>query len=78
MTTGPQPGLLHMSNVEFPMQAFGLTGACIMQGFQGSLHRATVKSAMQGAGNSGTCLAARTCLPLGGHSVWAALPPPPR
>ncbi len=34
---------------------------------------------MQAAGNSSACLAARTCLPLGGHSVVAALPalPPP-
>ena len=48
----------------------------MLQGFLGSLHRATVQSAMQGSSDSGTCLAARTCLPLGGHSVWAALPPP--
>ena len=46
------------------------------QGFRGSLHRATVRSHMQGSGDSGTCLAARTCLPLGSHSVWAAMPPP--
>lgn len=29
---------------------------------------------MEGDGNSSACLAARTCLPLGGHSVVAALP----
>ena len=49
---------------------------CPAQGFTGSLHRATVRSQMLGAGDSSACLAARTCLPLGGHSVWAAMPPP--
>lgn len=32
---------------------------------------------MDGAGNSSTCLGAQTCLPLGGHSVLATLPPLP-
>lgn len=32
---------------------------------------------MDGAGNSSACLAAQTCLPLGGHSVLATLPPLP-
>lgn len=32
---------------------------------------------MQAEGNSSTCLEQRTCEPLGGHSVWAAMPPYP-
>ena len=38
-------------------------------------HVARMRLAMQGEGNSSACLAANTCLPLGGHSVAAALPP---
>ncbi|KAL4441829.1 hypothetical protein ABPG77_003745 [Micractinium sp. CCAP 211/92] len=49
------------------------------QQLNGALHHAKMRLTMQAAGNSSACLAARTCLPLGGHSVVAALPalPPP-
>ena len=33
---------------------------------------------MYAAGNASACVAQGTCTPLGGHSVWAALPPLPR
>lgn len=32
---------------------------------------------MAAEGNSSACLKDRTCLPIGGHSVWAAIPPLP-
>lgn len=41
------------------------------------MHVAEVKAMMQGQHNSTACLAARTCLPLGGHTILAMLPPLP-
>lgn len=46
-----------------------------VQGMSGPLNVARMRLTMEGAGNSSACLAARTCLPLGGHSVAGALPP---
>ena len=48
-----------------------------MQGFKGALHTALVDAQMEGEHNSTTCLAEDKCDPLGGHNVWAALPPFP-
>ncbi|KAL4433984.1 hypothetical protein ABPG75_000425 [Micractinium tetrahymenae] len=44
------------------------------QHLNGALNHAKMRLTMEAAGNSTACLAARTCLPLGGHSVVAALP----
>lgn len=44
------------------------------QQLNGALNHARMRLTMEAAGNSSACLAARTCLPLGGHSVVAALP----
>ena len=46
-----------------------------MQGFTGALQTALLDTTMAGKHNSTACLAAGACDPLGGHSVWAALPP---
>lgn len=43
----------------------------------GALNYARMSLHMDATGNSSACIAARTCLPLGGHSVVAALPPLP-
>ena len=48
-----------------------------MQGGAGAQHVAELRAPMAADGNSSQCIAARTCLPLGAHSVWAALPPLP-
>lgn len=45
------------------------------QAFKGAVHHARLESAMWGADNSSACVQSQTCLPLGGHSVWAAVPP---
>ena len=45
------------------------------QAFKGAVHHARLESAMWGADNSSACIQSQTCLPLGGHSVWAAVPP---
>ncbi|GAB4818162.1 hypothetical protein N2152v2_005208 [Parachlorella kessleri] len=47
------------------------------RGMSGAVNVARMELAMDAGGNSSACLAARTCLPLGGHSVLAALPPLP-
>jgi hypothetical protein len=47
------------------------------QGFAGKLHYATLDLEMSAKGDSRRCLTDQTCVPLGGHSVWAALPPLP-
>ena len=47
---------------------------CI-QGFEGALHTATLNNEMSGEHNSSHCLRLGQCDPLGGHSVWAAMPP---
>lgn len=38
---------------------------------------ASLEAEMLGEGNASACITAGACLPLGGHSVWAALPPVP-
>lgn len=38
---------------------------------------AELEAGMAAEANSSACLEARTCLPIGGHSVWAAIPPLP-
>lgn len=43
----------------------------------GALNWARMTLHMDGTGNSTTCIGAQTCLPLGGHSVVATLPPLP-
>ena len=48
--------------------------ATLLQGYKGALHAAKLDSDMAGKHNSSSCIAARTCQPLGSHSVWAALP----
>ena len=48
-----------------------------MQGFNGPLHEAELDATMFAAGNASACITQGSCLPLGGHSVWAALPPMP-
>ena len=40
----------------------------------GALNIARMRLTMDASGNSSSCLAAQACLPLGGHSVAAALP----
>ncbi|KAK9832610.1 hypothetical protein WJX81_003488 [Elliptochloris bilobata] len=47
------------------------------QGGAGAQHVAELRVPMAAAGNASACIAARACLPLGGHSVWATLPPLP-
>jgi nicastrin len=44
---------------------------------RGALNVARMDAAMFASSNSTACISARTCLPLGGYSVWAALPPLP-
>ena len=46
-------------------------------GYSGALHVASVESTMQSRGTSLKCIEDKSCVPLGGHSVWAALPPLP-
>ena len=48
-----------------------------MQGFRGPVYVAELDDRMYAAGNASACIAAGSCMPLGGHSVWAALPPVP-
>lgn len=48
-----------------------------MQDFKGALHIAKLDNSMFAEINSSSCLAAGSCQPLGGHSVWAAMPPFP-
>ena len=45
------------------------------QAFKGAVHHARLESAMWGADNSSACIQRQTCVPLGSHSVWAAMPP---
>ena len=46
-----------------------------LQGFRGPLNVAELDASMFATGNASACIAAGSCQPLGGHSVWAALPP---
>lgn len=48
-----------------------------LQGIAGAVHQGELKCEMSARHNSSACVAAGACLPLGGHSVWAALPPLP-
>ncbi|CAL8470795.1 g10337 [Coccomyxa elongata] len=48
-----------------------------LKGFRGPVHVAELDATMWAAGNASACITQGTCLPLGGHSVWAALPPLP-
>eukprot|EP00887_Chlorella_sp_A99_P003619 scaffold7.g3619.t1 len=78
-----------LSRLDLPFPVFQLDGETTAQararaaynaeqkGVRGALHVARMGLEMQAAGNSSACLAAQTCLPLGGHSVLAALPPLP-
>lgn len=43
----------------------------------GPLHVAEVDGTMMARGTSAQCIEQSTCRPLGGHTVWAALPPLP-
>jgi nicastrin len=43
--------------------------------FSGTLYQAYMSLKMEAKLNSTNCLANGNCLPLGGHSVWAAMPP---
>lgn len=36
---------------------------------------ARMELSMEGTGNSSACITAKTCYPLGGNSIWSALPP---
>jgi len=47
------------------------------QGGPRAPHMAELRAPMAAAGNSTQCLQRAACQPLGGHSVWAALPPLP-
>ena len=51
-----------------------------MQDYIGALHLAELDGSMRAGSVSSSvmCLAAKSCLPLGGHSVWAAMPPFPK
>ena len=48
-----------------------------MQGFKGPTYGASIALSTQMTlqSDSAACIAAKQCLPLGGYSVWAALPP---
>ena len=48
-----------------------------LQQLDGALHHARMHLTMEASGNSSACIAARSCLPVGGNSVIAALPPLP-
>lgn len=48
------------------------------QAYNGRLHHATVDSTMWAKTSSTRCIQDQLCQPLGGHSVWAALPPFPQ
>lgn len=54
-----------------------MTDHVCQQDFEGALHTAVLDHSMFAEGNSSSCLEAGTCQPLGGHSVWAAMPPFP-
>lgn len=54
-----------------------MTPCVTAQGFRGPMHVAELDAPMFAAGNASECLNQGSCLPLGGHSVWAALPPLP-
>lgn len=49
------------------------------RGFDGALHRGDIQAhmMMNSSSDSLACIAAATCLPIGGNSVWAAMPPLP-
>ena len=49
----------------------------LLQNFNGPLHEAELDATMFASGNASECITQGSCLPLGGHSVWAALPPLP-
>jgi hypothetical protein len=42
-----------------------------------AVHVARMELHMQATGNASSCINDKTCYPLGGYSVWAALPPLP-
>ncbi|CAD7701186.1 unnamed protein product [Ostreobium quekettii] len=44
------------------------------QGFTGAVHVAKMSAKMEGEHNSSHCIKQKHCLPIGGHSVLAALP----
>lgn len=45
--------------------------------FSGAVHVADVDGSMTARGDSLNCIEQGTCQPMGGHSVWAAMPPLP-
>jgi nicastrin len=42
-----------------------------------AINVARMELTMEATGNSSTCIDSKTCYPLGGYSIWAALPPLP-
>jgi nicastrin len=42
-----------------------------------AINVARMQLTMEGTGNSSNCIASKSCYPLGGYSIWAALPPLP-
>lgn len=69
-------GALNVARISLPLSAHAVT-LLRAQGLSGALNVARMRLTMDAAPapNSSACLAERTCLPLGGHSVAAVLPP---
>eukprot|EP00951_Prasinocladus_malaysianus_P018139 scaffold144179_cov23-Prasinocladus_malaysianus.AAC.1 len=68
---------LHLSKFVNIQGALRQRCAVSGQGFSGAMHVAVVDSTMNGMGPSTECLPGKTCRPIGGHNVWAAMPPLP-
>ena len=73
----PVASCLPMPCAEEPQQRRWQRGGVCTQGGAGAQHVAELRAPMAAGGNSSQCIAARACLPLGAHTVWAALPPLP-
>eukprot|EP00884_Botryococcus_braunii_P020474 jgi/Botrbrau1/710/Bobra.160_2s0033.1 len=66
--------VLLLDNVTGP-EAIARASSNKASAYNGRLHYATVDSSMQAKASSPRCIQDQSCQPLGGHSVWAALPP---
>ena len=61
------------------LQLQHLKRRALLQGFKGAAYGTAVAldTKMTSESNSVTCIRDQKCLPLGGYSVWAAMPPFP-
>ena len=81
------PSGLEISSLNFPFPIFQLDNISSpdaqlraqynKEDSQSATNIARMELTMEGSTNSSTCIAAHKCYPLGGNSIWSALPPIP-